>query len=307
MLEAATHVACPFHPISTSPTHVALPKIATKVANTQVATRFTLKSPAAISVAASNQEMKHRLPHSILLVPLLMFTNLFVSRTLAQGKIVVAVDSTRLGSDPFKLPTSLLGVIQTGIDALESGDTGTHQAEGSRAESSATARAAFDKLEAVLRMGYTGIQGIIGSEILPTGITPADRLGVFTTYGWEKSQLGRFTDERLLVLGELALQGATTIATPAWRYADTLTPLIQSQLDIIEAEEPSATGGGRQVSVAARTTLGEQLATSLSRARFHYCAASDDLDTTKELARISFQPRRPKSTAAATAVTPPAA
>jgi hypothetical protein len=252
-------------------------------------------------------KMKHRLPCLVLLFALLMFTNLFVSRTLAQGKLVVAVDSTRPGSDPFKLPTSLLAVIQSGIDTLESGDTGTHQAEGNRAEASATARAAFDKLEAVLRMGYTGIQGIVGTELLADGITPADRLGVFTTYGWEKSQLGRFNDERLLVLGELALQGATTIANPAWRYADTLTPIIQSQLDIIEAEEPSATGGGRQVSVAARTTLGEKLSTALSRARFHYCAASDDLDTTKELARISFQPRRQKSSATPATVTPPAA
>jgi hypothetical protein len=233
-----------------------------------------------------------------------MFTNLSVSRALAQGKLVVSVDSTRPADDSFKLPASLLALIQADITGLEAGDTGAHQAEGARAEASGTARAAYDKLEAVHRLGFTGIEGIIGADILPGGITDPDRLGVFTTYGWERGQLGRFTDDRLLVLGELAVQGDTTIATPAWRYAATLTAIIQAQLDIIEAEESTATGGDRQVSVAARRTACDLLETHLSRARYHYCASSDELDATKELARISFQPRRPKGPATPPAATP---
>jgi hypothetical protein len=100
-----------------------------------------------------------------------MFANRFVSLTLLQDKLAVAVDSTRPDSAPFKLPTSLLPVIQSGIDTLEFGHTGTHQAEGNHAEASATDGAAFDEFEAVLSMGYTGIQGIVGT----------DRLGIFTT------------------------------------------------------------------------------------------------------------------------------
>lgn len=234
-----------------------------------------------------------------------MFTNLTVSQTLAQGKLVISVDESRPADDPFKLPAPLLTLIKGGVTALETGDIDTHAAEGERAEASGTARAAFEKLEAVLRMGYNGIEAIIGEDILPGGITPADRLGVFTTYGWEKGQIGRFTQDRILVLSELALQGATTITNPAWRYSSALTAVIQTQLDLIEAEEVSATGGERQVFVAERREKCALLDTRLSRARYHYCASSDDLDTTKELARISFQPRRPKGSAATPPVVPP--
>ena len=99
---------------------------------------------------------------------------------------------------------------------------------------------------------------------------------------------------RLLILAELGLQGTTTIANAAWRYAPALVTVIQAQLDIIEAEEPTATGGNRQVSVATRLNQRDQLEIHLSRVRYHYCASSDELDATKELARISFQPRRPR-------------
>jgi len=234
-----------------------------------------------------------------------MITNLSVSRALAQGKLVVSVDESRPPADPFKLPAALLTLIETDITTLESDDSGSHQAEGDRIEASGTARAAFDNLEAALRFCYNGITAIPGSDLLPSGITDADRLGVFTTYGWAKGQLGRFTDERLLVLGELAVQGATTIANPAWRYASAFTTIIQAQLDLIESEEPASTTGSRQVSIASRLASRDLLETHLSRARYHYCASSDDLDTTKELARIAFQPRRPKgSGASAPAVTP---
>jgi hypothetical protein len=145
--------------------------------------------------------------------------------------------------------------------------------------------------------GYAGIGALIGDSLLPTGISAADRLATFTTYGWEKGGLGRFTDERLLMLAELALQGETTVANAAWRYSPALIALISSQLDLIEDEEPDATGGERQISVSGRRTGLDLLQTHLSRARYHYCASSDDLDSTKELAKISFQPRRPKGSA----------
>jgi len=234
-----------------------------------------------------------------------MITNLSVSRALAQGNLVVSVDESRPPADFFKLPAALRTLIEADIAALESDDSGSHQAEGDRVEASGTARAAFEKLESALRLGYNGLTAIPGADLLPTGITDADRLGVFTTYGWAKGQLGRFTDERLLVLGELALQGATTIANPAWRYASSITAIIQTQLDIIEGEEPASTTGSRQVSVASRLAGRDLLETHLSRARYHYCASSDDLDTTKELARIAFQPRRPKGSVATTPDGPP--
>jgi hypothetical protein len=234
-----------------------------------------------------------------------MITNLSVSRTLAQGKLVVSVDGTRPPTDPFKLTAALLALIRSGITDLESGDGGTHAAEGDRAESSATVRGGLDKIEAALRAGYAGIGAIVGDSLLPGGISDASRLATYTTYGWEQAELGRFTDERLLILGELALQGDTTIGTPAYRYAPALVTLIRTQLDLIEDEEPTATGGDRQVSVDERGTVRDLLQTRISRARHHYCAASDELDSTKELAKISFQPRRRATAARPDVETPP--
>ncbi len=221
-----------------------------------------------------------------------MFSNLSVSRALAQGELVIAVDAARLPADPFKLSAPLLALIQADITALEAGDSDTHEAEGRRAGASATVREAFDKLEAALRIGLTGIGAIVGEALLPTGISDADRLAVHTTYGWENGLLDSIVDDRLLVLGELALQGENTIANAAWRYSTSLVHIIGDQLDIIETGGADATDGHRQITVAGRLDQRDLLQTHLSRARYHYCAASDDLDATKELAKISFQPRR---------------
>ncbi|MGL4400240.1 MAG: hypothetical protein ACRCXD_10260 [Luteolibacter sp.] len=54
-----------------------------------------------------------------------------------------------------------------------------------------------------------------------------------------------------------------------------------------------------------RGTARDLLQTRISRARYHYCAASDELDSTKELAKISFQPRRRATTAQPDTDTPP--
>lgn len=234
-----------------------------------------------------------------------MITNLTVSRAVAQGKLVVSVDESRPPADPFKLPAYLRAIVESDIAGLESEDSDAHGAEGDRIEASGTARSAFDKLEAVLHIAYNGISAIPGTDLLPTGITEAERLGVFTTYGWEKAQIGRFPDHRLLVLAELALQGDTTIANPAWRYAASLISIIQTQLDIIEEEESIANTGHRQVFVANRAEKRDLLEIHLSRVRYHYCSASDDLDMTKELAKIAFQPRRPKGTISSTPAVAP--
>lgn len=235
-----------------------------------------------------------------------MITNLSVARTTARGKLVVSVDASRLAADPFKLTADLLALIQDDIGTLETDDSGSHEAEGKRAEASANVHSDFTKIEAALRAGYNGIAAIVGDSILPAGIADAARLATFTTYGWEKGQLGRLPDSRLLVLGELALQGETTVATAAWRYDPALVSLIEAQLSIIEDEEAEATSGGRQISVSIRGARRDLLQTHISRARYHYCSASDELDSTKELAGISFQPRRPATagTSPAPAATP---
>ncbi len=233
-----------------------------------------------------------------------MITNISVSRALAQGKLIVAVDAGRTAEDPFKLPTALLSLLEADIESLEKDDASTHAAEGDRSEASANVRSAFEKIEAALRAGYAGIGAILSDDLTENGISPSARFATFTSYGWEKAEIGRFTDSRLLMLAELALQGETTIANPAWRYAPAIVNVIASQIDIIESEEVDATTGERQVIVAERNQTRDQLQTRISRARFFYCSASDELDATKELAKISFQPRRPASASPAPTPTP---
>ncbi len=125
-----------------------------------------------------------------------MITNLSVARTTARGKLVVSVDASRPAADPFKLTSDLLDLLQDDIGTLETDDSGSHETEGKRAEASANVRSAFTKIEAALRAGYNGIAAIVGDSILPAGITDAARLATFTTYGWEKGQLGRLPDSR---------------------------------------------------------------------------------------------------------------
>jgi hypothetical protein len=83
------------------------------------------------------------------------------------------------------------------------------------------------------------------------------------------------------MLAELAPQSSAAVATPAWRYSPAIITVITAQLGIIEAEEPEATGGTRQVSVAGRKSALDLLETRISRTRHYYCSASDDLDSTK--------------------------
>ena len=87
--------------------------------------------------------------------------------------------------------------------------------------------------------------------------------------------------------------------------APALVTLIRTQLDLIEDEEPTATGGDRQISVGDRSDRRELLQTRISRVRYHYCAASDELDSTKELAKIFFQLRRRATAARPDTGTPP--
>jgi len=233
-----------------------------------------------------------------------MITNLTVARALAQGKLILAVDASRTAADPFTLPAALKSLIEQDVESLENDDSETHAAEGNRSEATAKVRSALEKIETALRAGYAGIEALLSDELAADGISDAARQALFATYGWEKSQLGRFSDTRVLMLAELALQGSATVAKPAWRYSPAIITALTAQLSIIEAEEPEATGGIRQVSVAGRKSTLDLLEKRISRARYYYCSASDDLDSTKELAKISFQPRRPTSSPTPT---PPAA
>jgi len=71
-----------------------------------------------------------------------------------------------------------------------------------------------------------------------------------------------------------------------------LLGLITAQLVIVNANQPTATGGTAETATNLRNIALELLRTANDRVRFFYCSASDDEDQTTELAKIGKQPRR---------------
>ena len=107
--------------------------------------------------------------------------------------------------------------------------------------------AALDQLSRLLRDGYNFIQGL-GSF----AISDAERIGLFVTYGWESGKIGEFTDARIESLAIQALAASTGIANPAHRYPTALLNLITTQLDIVNLNQPLATGGSAQLATDVR-------------------------------------------------------
>ena len=82
------------------------------------------------------------------------------------------------------------------------------------------------------------------------------------------------------------------ITNAAYRYPTALLDLITAQLVIVNANQPTATGGTAETATNLRNIALELLRTANDRVRFFYCSASDDEDKTTELAKIGMQPRR---------------
>jgi hypothetical protein len=213
-----------------------------------------------------------------------------VSRRLT---LVQQIDDKRAADDPFKLPAQLRHDVDADAAALSASDVSTGSAEGDRAAASASQRRALDELERQLRGGYRFIAGLDED-----GITDAQRVKVFETYGWKSGQIGRFDDARVVSLAETALKvGAGEIADAAWRYPQARLDRIKLQLDLVKANAPTASGGDRLDATKQRDAALDTAGTTLSRVRFYYCSASRDADRTPELAKIEFQPRRDYGTA----------
>ena len=213
--------------------------------------------------------------------------NVFVLEQIELAELAQSVDDGRLAADPFKLPGALRTLLNTRLADLQAKDAATLLTEGGRATAAANVRTALDQLTTLLRDGYNFINGI-GSF----SISPADRLGVFTAYGWESGLIGEFTDARVEALANQAITATPSIPNPAHAYPAALLTLITAQLAIVNANQPIATGGTAQAATAARDLALDLLQTTNDRVRFWYCSASDDEDQTPELAKIGRQPRR---------------
>lgn len=208
------------------------------------------------------------------------------------AELTQSVDDGRVAADPFKLPAATRTLMDTRLADLKAKDSAMLTSGGDRATASANLRAALDQLQTLLRDGYNFIQGL-GSF----AISDADRIGLFTSYGWESGLVGDFNDARIESLANQAITVTPTIADPAHQYPAALLALITAQLAIVNANQPLATGGSAQAATDARDAALVLLQLINARVRFFYCQASDDTDQTAELVSIGRQPRRDAGTA----------
>jgi hypothetical protein len=211
-----------------------------------------------------------------------------IEEVVRVAELIRSVDDSRLPADPFKLPAALRSAIETEYVALNALGGSQVLTEGERARNSQRYQAAIDDLKERLKEGFRHIQSRPDYEL-----DAASRLGAFNAYGWTGGKMGLLQrDDRVLALGQQAITASASLQPEVARYPEELRNRIQSLLDVINSTRPLATVGRRQSLTQQRNEAAKTLWISLSRARFHYCAASTLLDKTPELARIGFQPRR---------------
>lgn len=209
------------------------------------------------------------------------------------SELAVAVDDARAPTDPFKLPLSLRTPLVDTLALVKGFNSAALQSEGARGLASFNVRTALDLLKNLLRDGFNFVSGLGSYQI-----TEGERLAVLTSYGWEGGLIGTFTDARIESLANEAINATPTIANPAHRYPAALVALITTQLNIVNLNQPTATGGAAQASTTATNNAVDLLTILNSRVRFFYCSASNDLDQTDELKKIGRQPRRDSGEAA---------
>ena len=199
----------------------------------------------------------------------------------------MAVDDGRVAGDGFKLSAAPRALVAARLADVKTKDAATLITEGGRAGASLVVRGALDTLSVLLHDGYNFLNALPSYTI-----SKADKLAVFTSYGWLQGEIGGLDDARIESLANQALTATPLITTPAYRYPTALLDLISDQLDLVNANQPTATGGAAEAATSQRNVALELLRTANGRVRFFYCSASDDEDQTTELARIGKQPRR---------------
>ena len=207
---------------------------------------------------------------------------------LRRARLVLAVDEKRDKNDPFKLAPWLKQDVSERLAALEIAKPSTNSEEGKRRGAATTLKDAFVELRGLLREGFRIVQAVPRYQA-----TDGEKIGTLTAYGWAGGKLGMLVDNsRVTNLARLAIQETPKIKPEALRYPTELLSRIVAQVALIEAQESDATSGGRQTAIQKRNEARTALEKALRRVRFYYCAATDDADTTPELAKIGFQPVR---------------
>lgn len=98
---------------------------------------------------------------------------------------------------------------------------------------------------------------------------------------------------RIESLANLVATVATDATVPAaGKYPASLVTRIANWLAILDATSLLATGGSQQTLIQQRNDARDLLEAAISRVRHSYCGASDDGESTPELAKIGMQPKR---------------
>ena len=118
------------------------------------------------------------------------------------GELIVSVDDGRAAEDAFNLGAALRALLVARLADAKAKDAATFITEGGRAGASLALRTALDTLKGHVRDGYNFVKGLGSYQI-----TAADRLTVFTSYGWEGGEVGDFTDARIESLANQAIPG----------------------------------------------------------------------------------------------------
>ena len=205
------------------------------------------------------------------------------------AELILQVDAAPLPTDPFKLAASLQTLVTTRLADTKGKNAAVSMIEGGTVGASAQRQQALDRLADLLRNGYNGINAV-PSDDLPD----AERAQVFTSYGWAGGLIGDLSSpSRIEELANLAATATADATVPtAGKYAASLVTRLANWLSIFDAASLLANGGSRQTLIAARNDSRDLLATANSRVRLAYCAASDEGESTPELAKIGMQPKR---------------
>jgi hypothetical protein len=205
------------------------------------------------------------------------------------GELIIQVDTGRPAGDPFKLVASLETTVATRLADTKAKHAAVVMTESATVGASEQRKQALARLDELLHNGYNAI-GAVPSDDL----SDAQRLQVYTAYGWDGGQIGDMsTASRIETLANLAVTATADATVPAaGKYPATLVTRISNWLGILDGASVLATGGDAQTLRQARNDARDTLEDAISRVRSAYCSASDDGDSTPELAKINMQPRR---------------
>ena len=204
------------------------------------------------------------------------------------------VNTGRAQDDGFKLTACLLALMTTRLADAKAKNSAVAMYEGAEAGADVQRADALYRLTCLLRNGYSYLLSI-PEEDLPY----AQQKQALESYAWEGSVLGDMTSPARVesLARQVAVVAADTTIPSVAKYPASLASRISNWLGILEGTDVLAGGGSHQTLVHQRNGSRDLLLTAISRVRHFYCSASDDVESTPELARINMQPRRARGEA----------